>query len=107
MKTSKALLISLLLLTTIGFTVKGQSTAKDCDIKVESKVTNPDPGRKNGKIELTFPDTRKYKVFVVNAGEELAKKDSGKVIEDLAKGFYDIIIVDDKGCFKQITVTLN
>ena len=107
MKTSKALLISLLLLTTTGFTVKGQSTAKDCDIKVESKVTNPDPGRKNGKIELTFPDTRKYKVFVAKAGEERTKKDSGKVIEDLGKGFYDIIIVDDKGCFKEITVTLN
>jgi len=85
-----------------------QSVQRDCEVKVESKVTNPEPGKKNGKIELTFSDTsRKYKVFLINAGEEKAKKDSGHVIANLGKGFYDLVITDDKGCTKQITVTLN
>lgn len=81
---------------------------KECELNVETKVTNPDVGKRNGKIELTFKDTsRKYKVFLINAGENNAKRDQGNVIDNLSKGFYDIMITDDKGCFKQITITLN
>lgn len=91
----------------MGFAANAQSQAKDCDIKYESKVTNPDTGRKNGKVEFTFADARKYKVFLVSEGPDRAREEAGKVIENLEKGSYDIIIIDDKGCFKQITVTLN
>ena|SRR6187402_3259090 len=90
------------------YAAEAQTPQKGCEVKVESKVTNPEPGKKNGKIELTFADTsRKYKVFLINAGEEKARRDQGSVIENLAKGFYDLIITDDKGCSKQITITLN
>jgi len=85
-----------------------QASTKDCDIKVEAKTKNPAPGQSNGKIELIFSDSqRKFKIYLINKGEERSKKDSGKIIENLSKGFYDFVILDSNGCAKQITVTLN
>lgn len=109
MKISKLLATGLFaVLMMQDYASKAQSVQNECEVKVESKATNPEPGKRNGKIELTFSDTsRKYKVFLINMGEERAKKDSGHVITNLGKGFYDLVITDDKGCTKQITVTLN
>jgi len=111
MKISGILFVSFFTATVLGvFSTRGQSqpATKDCDITVEAKTTNPAPGKSDGKIELTFPDSqRKFKIYLINKGEERSKKNSGKIIENLSKGFYDFVILDDKGCAKQITVILN
>jgi hypothetical protein len=88
---------------------QGAAAKSDCDIQVEAKVTNPTPGRSDGKIEFKFSDTNKYKVYLLSAGEERGRKDSGKVVENLSKGIYEFIIIGvGRGrCWKEIAVTLN
>lgn len=87
---------------------------KDCGvINVKTKTIPSDKGRSNGSIELIFESsesksiTATYKVFIINAGEERARKpvEQGK-IKDLRAGFYDILVIDRKGCNKQLTVSL-
>ena len=111
MKVLNSLFLILLTgLLIVSQTSNAQSKPKDCpEIKVEVKTTDPAPGRKNGRIDLTFPDSsKKYKVFVLNAGSDRAKKqiDNG-IIDNLQAGFFDLLIIDEKGCNKQLTIKLK
>lgn len=88
---------------------------KDCgEINIKTKTTPSDKGHSNGSIELIFESSESksvtpatYKVFIINAGEERARKPVEQdKIKDLPAGFYDILVIDRKGCNKQLTVSL-
>jgi hypothetical protein len=108
MNYTKILLFSILLSSiTIG-SVKAQVSGCD-DINVETKLTEPSKGRNNGKIEFEFKEKSKtYRIFLINRDAKDAKSPlKGLDVRDLKAGFYDFIIVDDRGCTKQLTVTLK
>lgn len=87
--------------------VNGQENPSQCTIRVETVLTQPVKG-KDGKIEFKFEDKRTYKIFLVNQGADTAKDPlKATVVSNLKAGFYDFVIIDDKGCTKQLTLTLK
>lgn len=81
-----------------------------CDeISVETKLSQPSAGRGNGRIEFIFSEkSRSYKIYLINKDPQDAKNPlKGLEVRDLKVGFYDFVIVDDRGCTKQLTVTLK
>lgn len=111
MARNKSLYCTLILaLVMASATLNAQSVNKNCDeIKVDTKVFSPEKGNDNGKIQIIFEDASKtYKVFLLNAGSERAKKEiENGIIDNLQVGFYDILIIDKNGCNKQLTVNLK
>ena len=90
--------------------LNAQSIDKNCDeIKIETKIFNPEPGKSNGKIQIVFKEESKtYKIFLLNAGSERSKKEiENGIIDNLRVGFYDILIIDKDGCNRQLTITLK
>ncbi len=109
MNYTKVLLINTLLAL---FLLSGKVSAQvaGCDeINVETKMSQPSTGKANGKIEFTFREKSKtYKIYLINKDPKDAKNPmKGLEIRDLKAGFYDFVIVDDRGCTKQLTVTLK
>jgi len=112
MKLNRALrsIIVLFVFVMISSVLKAQSVDRNCgDIIIETKTFPPDSGKKNGRIQISIPETsKKYKVFLLNAGTERAKREiENGIIDNLQTGFYDILVIDEKGCNKQITVDLK
>lgn len=79
------------------------------DIPVETKLSQPSSGKGNGKIEFVFSEkARSYKIYLINKDPQDAKSPlKGLEVRNLKVGFYDFVIVDDRGCTKQLTVTLK
>lgn len=108
MNYTKILLFSILLSAIAVHTANAQ--VKGCDdISVETKLTEPSKGKSNGKIEFEFKEKSKtYKIYLINRDATDAKNPlRGLDVRDLKAGFYDFVIVDDRGCTKQLTVTLK
>jgi hypothetical protein len=108
MRKSNRILLTLLFVFMFFF---GYAQSKNCgEIQVSTKITSEAKGSTNGSIEFIFDsaDKNDFKIFLVNAGEERAKAPitEGKV-NNLKSGFYDFVIVDRKGCTKQLTVTVK
>lgn len=89
------------------------SNSLNCDIPVTTQVKNANPGKSNGEITLIISGesgSGRYKVFLLNKGQEQAKNEiKSRKITGLKSGLYEFIIVDTKGdkCFKELTLTIK
>ncbi|WKZ58234.1 MAG: hypothetical protein QY309_10170 [Cyclobacteriaceae bacterium] len=105
----KPLLISILICFLLGSgTVTAQVSGCD-EILVETKVTEPSNGRNDGKVEFKFKDDSKsYKIFITNLDPKNSKKPlTNNTATGLGLGFYDFLIIDQRGCFKEVTISFK
>ena|ERR1051326_3779725 len=84
-----------------------------CDITVDTRVKESNRGKSDGEIVFIVAentDTKRYKIFLLNKGSDVAKKELKDMkISGLSEGFYDFIIIDTKGdkCYKELTIVLK
>jgi hypothetical protein len=105
MRQAKILFYSCLLVLTQN-AIAQQATCVDPQVK--SQVIMPTPGQANGEIKLQVQTSDKYTVFLTNRHPQQAKEPikDDKVV-GLPAGFYDFLIISERGCFSQLTVTLK
>jgi hypothetical protein len=106
--------IVIVLLVLGGITLPESSFAQkspDCgdQIKVSTITTHTIDGPSGGKIEFKFEDesaAKNLKFYITPIGEktEEGTKDG---FRNLKAGFYDVYIVDKKGCLKQVQVQVK
>jgi hypothetical protein len=105
---SKLLFINILIFQTIashtGWSQNGSvqsSTAIECPaIQIETSVVAPDPGQKNGSIELKVTGgDQPYQFYWINSSSDLPNQSK---VSGLAKGFYSVVVVDKNRCSKTL-----
>ena len=82
-----------------------------CDeIKVTATITHSSDFLSNGKITLNYQDAGKanlYKAFIQCVGCEKHHESTNEGFQNLKAGYYDIYIIDKKGCSKQLNVQVK
>jgi hypothetical protein len=105
------ILIVFLLLGTLAFHSAQAQSKQNCDeIKVKAVVTNTSAGESNGKIHLEFEEANvadTYKVILFGSGWEKPLIGDKEGFENLSAGFYDVYLIDKKGCSKQLNVQVK
>jgi len=114
MRGARPLLFVLTLILMLGSSVIVYSqSSSDCkhlvDLLVETKVVST--GQVNSSsIELKFDDTslKDYAILVTGPDKEpKIFKHKEKKFDDLKPGQYDILIIDRRGCFKQLIIKVK
>lgn len=80
------------------------------DLEVKAEITHTREGNGNGEIVLKFSGesrVKQYHIFLQCAGCVELKKADGRNFTDLKPGYYDIYIIDNKGCSKQLNLQVK
>jgi hypothetical protein len=86
--------------------------AADCnqDIKVTAHTSHSTPGAANGKIEFKFEaglSGGSYSFFLSRVGSSETKQGTKEGFKNLTSGYYDLYIIDRRGCSKQLQVQVK
>jgi hypothetical protein len=90
--------------------VNAQSPVNCDEIKVKTKISNTSVGENNGKILIEFEEPEKadsYKIVMFGVGWDKPQEGSVDGFKNLEAGFYDIYLIDKKGCSKQLNVQVK
>lgn len=91
--------------------VSAQPPVRCDEIKVKTKISNTSGGESNGKILIEFEEPEKagsYRILMFGIGWEKPREGSAEGgFKNLEAGFYDIYLIDKKGCSKQLNVQVK
>lgn len=96
----------------IPFFTYGQSKPKvNCtEIAVKAEITDTHEGKSNGEVILKFTGTdndKEYQIFLNCLGCAEPKKAVDQGFKNLKQGYYDIYVIDKKGCSKQLNIQVK
>lgn len=87
------------------------SAQNSCDINATTEVVNTPLGKNSGSIKIKIvDDSQDIKVFLLNQGEDQAKKEvNSRKLDKLKSGKYEFIIIHTKSdkCYKYLTVEIR
>lgn len=103
-------ILSFLLLAGLSIS-EAAGQMKDCDeIKVKTTIENTSNGQNNGKILIHFEIKEKadsYRILLLGMGWEKPLEGNKEGFKNLQSGFYDIYLIDKKGCSKQLNLQVK
>ncbi len=110
---SRYLFTTLLLCLIVTLVTSGQvkTQHRDCEeIKVKTYITHTSNKASNGKIALEFQEPEKtntYRILLFGIGWEKPRHLDKDGFDNLTAGFYEVYLIDQKGCSKQLNVQVK
>jgi hypothetical protein len=104
-------LINLLIVSFLSFL--GNPNQPDCSLSVSSEIKDSSQGKPDGEIVIKIQGesgSGRYKVFILNQGSEIAKKElANRKVTGLKPGIYEFIVVDTKSekCFQELKLEVK
>ncbi len=105
MKGLKILIIILIAFGQSAFYGSIRSASNDCELKVEIQINNSVGGNNNGSAVISPKSgvaPYRYVFLERSSGKLLSKNYSQKRLDKLKKGNYKCLVIDEKGCSKQV-----
>ena len=89
---------------------QSQSSVNCPKINVKAEITHTREGKSNGEVVLKFPEGVKageFHILLHCLGCVEPKKADGSDFKDLQPGYYDIYVIDKKGCSAQLNIQVK